>query len=116
MAHTPGPWMVAENLYGNTASYEVYTHTESKSGKGGYTRICQITPKDQKANARLIAAAPELLEALEASRKAINTLDEDALGMETREDGHGGINYWPFKVELLHQIDTAIAKAKGEAR
>ena len=65
MAHTPGPWMVAENLFGNTASYEVYTHTESKSGKGGYTRICQITPKDQKANARLIAAAPELLEALE---------------------------------------------------
>ena len=56
--------------------------------------------------------ADELLEALEASRKAINTLDEDALGMGTREDGHGGINYWPFKVELLHQIDTAIAKAK----
>jgi hypothetical protein len=68
------------------------------------------------SNARLIAAAPELLEALEASRKAINTLDEDALGMGTREDGHGGINYWPFKVELLHQIDTAIAKARGEAR
>lgn len=59
------------------------------------------------------ALVNELVEALEASRKAINTLDEDALGMETREDGHGGINYWPFKVELLHQIDTAIAKARG---
>jgi len=59
------------------------------------------------------AIVKELVEALEASRKAINTLDEDALGMVTREDGHGGINYWPFKVELLHQIDTAIAKARG---
>lgn len=59
------------------------------------------------------ALVNELVEALEASRKAINTLDEDALGMGTREDGHGGINYWPFKVELLHQIDTAIAKARG---
>lgn len=59
------------------------------------------------------AIVNELVEGLSASRKAINTLDEDALGMGTREDGHGGINYWPFKVELLHQIDTAIAKARG---
>ena len=65
MSHTPGPWKVAENLFGNTASYEVYANVETKSGKGGYTRICQITPRDQKANARLIAAAPEMLEALE---------------------------------------------------
>ena len=65
MSHTPGPWKVAENLFGSTASYEVYTNIETKSGKGGYTRICQITPRDQKANARLIASAPEMLEALE---------------------------------------------------
>lgn len=73
--------------------------TEDKCGKWVYY-------SDHKALVK------ELVEALEASRKAINTLDEDALGMGTREDGHGGINYWPFKVELLHQIDTAIAKAK----
>ena len=65
MSHTPGPWKVAENLFGNTASYEVYANVETKSGKGGYTRICQITPRDQKDNAALIAAAPEMLEALE---------------------------------------------------
>ena len=66
MSHTPGPWSVAENLFGNTASYEVYSNAETKSDKGGYTRICQITPRDQKSNAALIAAAPEMLEALEA--------------------------------------------------
>ena len=66
MTRTPGPWKVAENLFGSTASYEVYTNIETKSGKGGYTRICQITPRDQKANARLIAAAPDLLAATEA--------------------------------------------------
>ncbi|MDD3040881.1 hypothetical protein [Bacteroides sp.] len=65
MSHTPGPWRVAENLFGNTASYEVYSNAETKSGKGGYTRICQITPRDQKDNAHVIAAAPEMLEALE---------------------------------------------------
>ncbi len=33
MSHTPGPWRVAENLFGNTASYEVYSNVETKSGK-----------------------------------------------------------------------------------
>lgn len=66
MSHTPGPWEVAENLFGSTASYEVYANVGTKSGKGGYARICQITPRDQKSNASLIAAAPEMLEALEA--------------------------------------------------
>ena len=65
MTHTPGPWSVTENLFGNTVSYEVYSNVETKSGKGGYTRICQVTPRDQKSNARLISAAPEILEALE---------------------------------------------------
>ena len=96
MAHTPGPWKVAENLFGNTASYEVYANVETKSGKGGYTRICQITPRDQKANARLIAAAPELLEALERLAY-ICTLP----GVYPHVEGH---------VELAR---AAIAKAKG---
>jgi hypothetical protein len=79
-------------------------------------RICTIHPSDTngEANARLIAAAPELLEALEICRKAITRLDEDGLGMYMREDGHGGIDYWPYTVELLQRIDTVIARAKGE--
>ena len=66
MTHTKGPWKVAENLFGNTVSYEVYANVETKSGKGGYTRICQITPRDQKANAHLIAAAPEMRKTIES--------------------------------------------------
>lgn len=63
--HTPAPWQVAENIFGNTCTYEVYTNVPTKSGMGGYTRICEVTPRDQKANANLIAAAPDLLEACE---------------------------------------------------
>jgi len=95
MAHTPGPWKVAENLFGNTASYEVYANVETKSGKGGYTRICQITPRDQKANARLIAAAPELLEALEAM---VEMVEMNGLG----------------KRYALDLAASAITKARGE--
>ena len=90
MSHTPGPWEVAENLFGNTASYEVYANVETKSGKGGYTRICQITPRDQKANAALIAAAPELLEALEYAIAQVPELAS------------------------VPGIDAAIRKARGE--
>ena len=95
MSHTPGPWKVAENLFGNTASYEVYANVETKSGKGGYTRICQITPRDQKANARLIAAAPELLEALEAM---VEMVEMNGLG----------------KRYALDLAASAIKKARGE--
>lgn len=109
MPHTPGPWKVL-TLDDGTEWVQADCGTCNAR-----IAIVDDSAGCQPGNAHLIAAAPELLEALEASRKAINTLDEDALGMGTREDGHGGINYWPFKVELLHQIDTAIAKAKEEA-
>lgn len=107
--HTQGPWYATPNPEWRHAKWRI-----GNVPGVPWERAGEIAYVKGEANARLIAAAPELLEALEASRKAINTLDEDALGMVTREDGHGGINYWPFKVELLHQIDTAIAKARGQ--
>lgn len=105
MAYTPGPWRTYRD------KNQRVSQIMSNNG-----RICTIHPSDAngEANARLIAAAPELLEALEICRKAITRLDEDGLGMYMREDGHGGIDYWPYTVELLQRIDTVIAKAKGE--
>ena len=107
MTHTPGPWRVAENLFGSTASYEVYTNIETKSGKGGYTRICQITPLDQKANARLIAAAPEMLEALEE----IEALIRESSGV-TGWHLNGQVASWE---ELDLKIGAVLRKARGEA-
>lgn len=71
MNHTPGPWIF------NSFSYEVNDpRSVTKTQRGYFVQkqkgfdICQLplqasTPADEtKANARLIAAAPELLEAL----------------------------------------------------
>jgi len=58
MNHTPGPWTLhAKHISG---AYQI------TGAKGGALRIATITnaPNDQ-ANALLIAAAPELLAALE---------------------------------------------------
>lgn len=66
MTCTPGEWKVKERVYGNTVTYDVYTIVQTKSGVGGYTRICQLTTtKEQRGNAFLIAAAPKLQKALE---------------------------------------------------
>jgi hypothetical protein len=61
MSHTPGPWkalLYAESVYVTAADCHIY----SIDGKG--KRYHPDTIKEWHANARLIAAAPEMLEAL----------------------------------------------------
>ncbi len=65
--HTPGPW------YRGEVDNSIYIWEEG--GDGGF--IAEVSSEDTDAetlvaNARLIAAAPELLEALELCRKALD--------------------------------------------
>ena len=95
MTHTPGPWKINPR-----ASMVV----ESESGRtiascGAYTSNTENTEPENQANARLIAAAPELLEALEAvSDEAIDEYHE-------RHD-----EYWGGK---LAKARATIAKTGG---
>lgn len=56
--HTAAPWVISET----SAFIKIYDANDNEIAdvSGGHTSI-----NDDKANARLIAAAPELLEALE---------------------------------------------------
>lgn len=61
--HTPGPWSASIN------SQPLYTSAEIYGPPNGFGMVAEIRasfgPDDEKmANARLIAAAPELLQAL----------------------------------------------------
>ena len=65
--HTPGPWIIREGDFGES---EFVITTEARQ-ELGIVSICEINVyfdgdigAEQKANARLIAAAPELLAAL----------------------------------------------------
>jgi hypothetical protein len=63
--HTPGPWAWGANydgLYGAGPDNDVLTHQSYENMWLAYKR----TAGEREANARLIAAAPELLEALQA--------------------------------------------------
>ncbi|MHC3750731.1 hypothetical protein ACYKDZ_17825 [Stutzerimonas stutzeri] len=97
--HTPGPWLVE----GRT----VYALNDD-----GYNRFSALvqdahTPGDElEANARLIAAAPDLLEAAELALEVAEGWIHDQL------DGTG------IAGEALGKLDSvraAIAKARGEA-
>ena len=96
--HTPGPWHVAGDA--------VYSGTRTE--KGGWVNSEQVFPRyvedpasdtfqRLEANARLIAAAPELLEACEAA-----FMQFEHNGDEAPEDR-----------AILDQLQHAIAKARG---
>ena len=94
MTHTPGPW-----------TYEIGRGCKTISGR--YHEIADTVGLDNElggqdeANARLIAAAPELLEAL----KAILDIDNPPWG----HPGHIDFN------EGIEKAREAIAKAEGDA-
>ena len=66
--HTPGPWVIIVDELSDSVSI-----TTEKRIEDSMVEICEVTAgfwsekfeTEQRANARLIASAPELLEALE---------------------------------------------------
>jgi hypothetical protein len=93
--HTPGPWHVGYYLDG----WAVFPDSDP----GHAVTRMQNRPGDE-ANARLIAAAPDMLEALEAILKAHALIVEEAAG----EDDEGDI-----VDEDCTRARAAIAKARG---
>ena len=102
--HTKGPWSFAHNGAGDSKTSCIDIAPRNSKGFRGQVAYLQsaehidgITMAENEANARLIAAAPDLLEAL----------DELA-------NGYAGNR---FDVGIVHRIKKArdvIAKARGD--
>ena len=92
--HTPASWKLIE-VMGHSGVYE------GKQCILGYTR----PTKTQKANAHLIAAAPELLEALEGMIRLYSGCYEGLDPLDTEE-----------RFKIRNEADKAIAKARGESQ
>ena len=105
MKHTPAPWIVKYTRTSKVNSHvilEQSNHHEITSVKR------QCDEEESEANARLIAAAPELLEALEAYERMANKIID---GEKTAAD------FETLKTALTCYAPVtraAIAKAKGE--
>ena len=103
--HTPGPWNIT---YNGTYGPYVDAPYNDKSGYGAASHdvgietdsICAPRGPNAKANAQLIAAAPDLLDALEKLRAAwVRTDSGQSLAM----------------AHAMKKANSAIASAKGEA-
>ena len=96
--HTPGPWAVFQN---DSDEERLDINSLHPSGKGAFfvaETIGGLADGEMEANARLIAAAPDLLQACE---QAEHWLDHDDGSAEP--------------AEMLRVLRAAIAKANGGA-
>jgi hypothetical protein len=131
--HTPGPWKVGdevdsskhlvyirvESLTSNVSTVGVYgrkpngdTAGEAYTDKFGTERYKPvITATEARANARLIAAAPELLEAL--NRMLVTFVGDETLCMECGEPT--GTGETCDTCYVIGKAIEAIRKAKGES-
>lgn len=108
--HTPGPWTVTESSDW-TGMSGVSLGIDDAAGQDGerdyhLATVVHGDPDELAANARLIASAPELMQALQ---EAENALDDY---VERLEKLGGQMNYGR---KVLMQARAAIAKATGSA-
>lgn len=117
--HTPGPWLYGQDGFslGNGVVY-------SRHANGNPKDICTVRGwgADQQANVRLIAAAPDLLEALEEMVNNEEQVEFESWLSHTSPSGdcdsvaaqwHESSRYEDFCLAVEKQLN-AIAKARGE--
>lgn len=92
-AHTPGPWVICEahGIQGELCFHKIVCEATDET-------IASTWAGPHEANARLIASAPELLEALEACELRLTHLAQNSQDV----------------VRELKQARAAIAKATGQ--
>lgn len=92
--HTPGPWQVNQKR----RDRPIITVDTCAAVSASLVEICEMqnTPQDE-TNARLIAAAPELLQIAEAYRNLLRTM--------AHTEG---------EVATFQHIESVLIKARGE--
>lgn len=97
--HTAGPWLyldIGEVVRDDEVSPLIAT-----------VNLDGVSPEQAEADGRLIAAAPDLLEALKAARSQVLTLGGEVVEVD------GKIASDAIQAAVLAVIDAAIAKAEG---
>ena len=93
--YTPGPWTIDKNV--TETDYLLCCDISDRNR--GYVASLAVTNEDALSNAKLIAAAPDLLEALKKAVDALELADDS---------GTPGLR------KIIAEADTAIRKAEGE--
>lgn len=110
--HTPGPWHAANWHPGGTWANDLAVINPAAEG---WDRMLAFLPDRgdggrRQADARLIAAAPDLLAACEAQRAIIEHIPACALCSSGIPCATGR----SLSVEARSLLDSSLAKARGE--
>jgi hypothetical protein len=121
--HTPGPWLADLEVYpvmvrSQSETWPLVDEIGNEEGRAG-AFVCNTG--DNKANARLIAAAPDLLEACQTFaewlRREEEGFDHKTHNRETPEGEAAWKEWFWGNVSLIglaqDQVRAAIAKAAG---
>jgi hypothetical protein len=103
--HTPGPWKLDrdELHYGSLSTVVAGKKSKRFPGYQMFVDVGGLADvNEQEANARLIASAPELLEALKDLLRDIDTIDEFAINNTV-------LPMW----EDIERAKALVAKAEG---
>jgi len=104
--HTPGPWLVWDSKGTARIDHTTGVYRQPDSDDERIIALCDqdllLSSDEQLANARLIAAAPELLEALEELDRLLDYTKSGAFSHYDR-------------AKCVVVARTAIAKACGES-
>ena len=101
-AHTPGPWTIHESAFSSALVKELHIGTPTRTAACVYDDCAAgiLVRSEVEANARLIAAAPDLLAALECILKRYES---------------AGVQCYPEARREVIAARAAIAKATGGA-
>ena len=109
--HTKGPWIHSKHGFNVLTADEMHSICAVHAPNPGHTSEKDV--QEHLANARLIAAAPDLLEACEASLWAVNAAEclgeKEGIGKDTTK--------YPERIKLdtiVESVRAAIRKAEGK--
>ena len=109
--HTPGPWKIARER--NGAAYPAVRGPDGGIVATCGYRVCPESTEDDD-NARLIAAAPDLLAACEAAAGSLDVMAHHASETYPHfEDTRGQMDI-AAAVNVLATLRAAIARANGK--
>ena len=105
--HTPGPWKATKN----TAYWQIDSERDGQIGDACISQFIEGNTDGGEANAKLMAAAPELLESLE---KLVRELHESIYTRAANTWATPEVAY-EYANQLTQSYRDLIAKAKCEA-
>ena len=110
---TPGPWTASDAKYAVDGAYDIGIGADIGVGRPtviaeAFGKVHESLPVSTRANATLIASAPDLYEALAAAQELLADLARPAEGASVG-------NAWARCVEIELKARNALARARGDS-